>query len=85
MANHQEPEGSAAERPRIALPKNIAQTLQFLDDVRDTARPDERGPGVVLLLGGRFVAADGTRGGERVGQPMQEIEHGREVREMLLL
>ena len=33
MADHQESEGSAAAKPRIALPKNIAQTLQFLDDI----------------------------------------------------
>jgi hypothetical protein len=33
MADHQDPEGSAAAKPRIALPKNIAQTLKFLDDI----------------------------------------------------
>jgi hypothetical protein len=33
MADHPEAEGSAAPTPRIALPKNIAQTLKFLDDI----------------------------------------------------
>ncbi|MCW5701969.1 MAG: hypothetical protein KIT82_05225 [Bradyrhizobium sp.] len=33
MADHQDPEGSAAAKPRIALPKNIAQTLKYLDDI----------------------------------------------------
>jgi len=33
MAGHQESEDSAATKPRIALPKNIAQTLQFLADI----------------------------------------------------
>jgi len=33
MADHQDPEGSAAAKPRIALPKNIARTLKYLDDI----------------------------------------------------
>jgi hypothetical protein len=33
MADHQDPDGSAAAKPRIALPTNIAQTLTFLDDI----------------------------------------------------
>jgi hypothetical protein len=33
MVDHQDPECSAAAKPRIALPKNIAQTLQFLNDI----------------------------------------------------
>ena len=33
MADHQESEDSAAAKPRIALPKNIAHTLRFLNDI----------------------------------------------------